>query len=48
MPISVLMNYKSKEMEGYVPRTDSRWRTDLRLYEEDKIEEAEAEKLKIE
>jgi hypothetical protein len=35
-------------MEGYIPRTDSRWRTDLRYYEEDRIDEAEVEKENIE
>jgi hypothetical protein len=35
-------------MEGYIPRTDSRWRKDLRNFEDDRVEEAETEKDKIE
>jgi hypothetical protein len=35
-------------MDGYVAPTDSRFRKDQRLYEEGKIEEADAEKLMIE
>ena len=42
------MNFKSPEMEGHIPRTDSRWRSDLRFYEEGNIDESEVEKVKIE
>ena len=45
---SVLMNYKSPEMASHIAPTDSRFRGDLRLYEEGHIEQADAEKLKIE
>ena len=45
---ALLLNYKSKQMEGFVAPTDSRFRKDQRLYEEGKIEEADAEKLLIE
>jgi hypothetical protein len=48
LPISILMNYKSPEMEGYIPCTDSRWRGDLRLFEDDKIDESDEEKCLIE
>jgi hypothetical protein len=42
------MNYKNPEMVGYIAPTDSRFRGDLRLYEEGHIELADAEKIKIE
>ena len=45
---ALLLNYKSKQMEGFVAPTDSRFRKDQRLYEEGKIEGADAEKLLIE
>ena len=45
---ALLLNFKSKQMEGHVAPTDSRFRKDQRLYEEGKIEEADAEKLMIE
>ena len=48
MPITVLMNYCSPEMEGFVSPTDTRWRKDLRCYEEGRIDEAEQEKMVIE
>lgn len=35
-------------MEPFIAPTDSRWRGDIRLYEQDKLEEAEAEKIRIE
>lgn len=35
-------------MEGFIPKTDSRYRKDLKYFEEDRIEESEVEKEKIE
>lgn len=35
-------------MEGVVAPTDSRWRNDLRYFEEDLMEEADNEKVLIE
>ena len=46
--LSVILNYKNKEMEGYVAPTDSRWRKDLRLYEEGLVEESDEAKVVIE
>mmetsp|Transcript_10612 Transcript_10612/g.16197 ORF Transcript_10612/g.16197 Transcript_10612/m.16197 type:complete len:211 (-) Transcript_10612:56-688(-) len=46
--IAVNMNYSSPEMEGALPRTDCRFRRDMRLYEEGKVDEADAVKLTIE
>lgn len=45
---SILLNYKNEQMEGVVAPTDSRFRNDLRHYEEGNIEEADAEKVLIE
>ena len=42
------MNFKSDQMKGYISPTDSRWRSDLRLYEEGDIEESENQKELIE
>lgn len=47
-PHSILMNYVSDDMKNFIPRTDSRWRQDLRLFENDKIDESDVEKVKIE
>lgn len=47
-PISILMNYVSDDMKGFIPRTDSRWRSDVRLFEHDKWDEAEVAKVSIE
>jgi hypothetical protein len=47
-PIAVIMNYMSKDMEGVVAPTDSRFRGDLRLYEEGFVEDADEVKLRIE
>jgi hypothetical protein len=44
----VVLNYKNKEMEGIIAPTDSRWRNDLRYFEEDLMEEADNEKVLIE
>ena len=44
----ILLNYKSDEMKGTISPTDSRYRGDLRLYEEGLIDEADVEKTKIE
>ena len=44
-PLTVKINDVSEEMEGFVAPTDSRWRGDLRFFEEDRIAESEAEKL---
>ena len=43
-----MMNYFCPEMNGYVSPTDSRFREDLRHYEEGKVEESEIAKLIIE
>jgi len=42
------MNYKSDEMEGVVAPTDSRFRQDLRSFEEGRIDESELNKNLIE
>jgi hypothetical protein len=42
------LNYKNKEMQGIIAPTDSRWRNDLRYFEEDLIDEADLEKVEIE
>lgn len=47
-PVSVLMNFKSDEMEGVVAPTDSRFRQDLRSFEEGRIDESELNKNLIE
>lgn len=47
-PTSVMLNYKNNDMKGHVAPTDSRWRGDLRLYEEGKVDESDIEKLKLE
>jgi len=46
--LAVLMNFKSEAMEGYVAPTDSRWRQDLRLYEEGLVEDSDDAKVIIE
>ena len=43
-----LLNYLSPQMQGVVAPTDSRFRMDMRLMEEGKIDEAEDEKVAIE
>jgi hypothetical protein len=48
LPLTVQLNALTPEMEGYVPRTDSRYRKDLRYFEEDRIEESEDQKEKTE
>ena len=45
---TVMLNYINEEMREALPRTDSRVRDDVRLYEEGHTDEADAEKLKIE
>ena len=47
-PMAILLNYKSPQMIGTLPQTDSRFRKDQRLYEEGLIEEADVEKTLIE
>ena len=42
------MNYINDELRGAIAPTDSRFRPDLRLYEEGKMVEAEKEKRRIE
>jgi len=44
----ILLNYKNDEMKMTISPTDSRFRGDLRLYEEGLIDEADVEKTKIE
>jgi hypothetical protein len=44
----MIMNYVNPDMEGYIPKTDSRYRGDLRHYEEGRFDEAENEKNLIE
>jgi len=41
----MMLNYLSKEMQGRVCPTDSRFRKDIRLYEEGHIEQSDAEKV---
>ena len=43
-----MMNDKNDSMQGIVAPTDSRWRHDMRLYEEGKIEESDQAKSVIE
>jgi len=45
---SILLNYKSEEMVGIVAPTDTRFRGDLRYFEEGEKDEAELEKNDIE
>lgn len=45
---TVLLNHKSEEMVGVVAPTDSRFRGDLRYFEEGEKDEAELEKNEIE
>jgi hypothetical protein len=42
------MNYKNDQMKGIIAPTDSRFREDLRVYEEGRIEEADSIKFDIE
>jgi hypothetical protein len=44
----MIMNYVSPDMEGYIPKTDSRYRADLRYYEDGRFDESENEKNLIE
>ena len=44
----MIMNYVSPDMEGYIPKTDSRYRGDLHYYEDGRFDEAENEKNLIE
>lgn len=43
-----MMNDKNDSMQGIIAPTDSRWRHDMRLYEEGKIEESDQAKFVIE
>ena len=43
-----MMNFKSEEMTGIVSPTDSRFREDIRLYEQGQIEDADRVKVDIE
>ena len=47
-PVSCMLNYSNEAMKGYVSPTDSRWRLDLKSYEEGRFDESEDEKNKIE
>ena len=38
---SVMLNAKTDDMEGIIAPTDSRFRMDVRLFEEGKVEEAD-------
>ena len=42
------MNYKCPEMAGIVAHTDSRFRNDMRFFEEGKVDEADEEKIRLE
>ena len=46
--LSILLNYRSPQMIGKIPPTDSRNRNDIRLYEIGSTDEADEEKLIIE
>ena len=46
--LSMLMNYKNERMKGIIAPTDSRFREDLRIYEEGNFEEADRVKFDIE
>ncbi len=46
--IAVSLNHSTPEMEGALPRTDCRFRRDMKLYEQGKVDEADAVKLTIE
>lgn len=48
MPLSVQLNDFQPEMKGFIPITDSRYRKDLRYFEDDRIDDSEVEKEKIE
>ena len=45
---TLLLNYKSADMDGYLAPTDSRFRNDMRLFEEGKLDEADQEKIRLE
>jgi hypothetical protein len=45
---TLLLNYKSSEMNGFLAPTDSRFRNDMRLFEEGKLDEADQEKIRVE
>ena len=45
---TLLLNYKSNEMNGTLAPTDSRFRNDMRLFEEGKLDEADQEKIRLE
>ena len=42
------MNYKNDDMDGVISPTDSRFRPDLRLFEEGQIDESDKVKIQIE
>lgn len=46
--VSMMMNDKNDNMKGVIAPTDSRWRHDMRLYEEGKIDESDQAKFVIE
>ena len=46
--LTILMNYFNDEMKNEICPNDSRFRKDIRCLEEGHIDEAEAEKVKIE
>lgn len=46
--MAIMMNYINEEMRNQISPTDSRFRNDIRFYEEGHIEQADAEKLAIE
>ena len=45
---TLLLNYKSDDMAGFLAQTDSRYRNDMRLFEEGKLDEADQEKIRLE
>lgn len=45
---AIQMNHLTDEMKNYIAPTDSRYRGDIRNYEEGQMEKAEVEKCKIE
>ncbi|KAJ3274775.1 hypothetical protein HDV01_001978 [Terramyces sp. JEL0728] len=45
---AIELNELTPDLHSLIPNTDTRYRTDQRLYEEGRIDEAEAEKLRLE
>ena len=47
-PFAMELNELPADLEEYLPRTDTRWRPDQRMYEHGRVMEADQEKLRLE